>query len=75
MILLTQFSSNVEGSHAAETPQILMASDNHAVLNKEMQQLFDSYVEDCMHCCDKDDTDASHFLISGDDGTQHWWII
>lgn len=65
----------MNGSHDQECPQILEVYPTCAAANKAMQKAFDEFVEAILECCDKDDTDASHFYASGDDGTQHWWII
>ena len=73
-ILIQQFINDVDGSHDQDRPQILETYPTHAAANSAMQKVFDEHIES-IECVDKDDTDASHFYASGDDGTQHWWII
>lgn len=73
VLLLTQFISDMDGSHRQECPQIESVHETHAEANSAMQKLYDQFVEN--GCVDSDDTDASHFYACGDDGTQHWWII
>lgn len=73
ILLLTQFVSDLNGSHEQECPQIESVHETHATANTEMQKLYDQFVAN--GCVDSDDSDASHFYVCGDDGTQHWWIV
>lgn len=72
-LLIRLFISDINGSHEAETPQILATFLTHASANQRMQEIFDQKVKE--DYVDKDDTDASHFYVSGDDGTEHMWIL
>ena len=65
-----------ETSGTPETPIVRGTFQPHASANASMQKLFDARLEEIDNIeDDKDDTEASHFYISGGGMTTHWFIV